>query len=60
MSNTKATAKPTKAARDFVEAGTGKRFAQGDDVEATGGELANYRAAGLIAGDDEEAAKPTE
>lgn len=60
MSTTKAPAKPAKAARDFTDAGTGKTFAKGATIDDVEGVIANYRAAGLIAGDDEEAAKPTE
>lgn len=60
MSNTKAPAKPAKAAREFTDAGTGKTFAEGETIEAEAGAIANYRAAGLIAGDTEEAAKSTE
>lgn len=43
-------AQPT-AARNFKDEGTGKSFEKGQHVDASDGEIANYRAAGLIAGD---------
>jgi hypothetical protein len=36
------------ATRNFTDAGTGKSFEQGKTVEGTDGELANYKAAGLV------------
>lgn len=37
------------ATRDFNDAGTEKAFKQGEPVEASEGEIANYAAAGLVA-----------
>jgi len=44
---------PARAARDFTDAGTGRSFAKGKPVDAAEGEIANYRAAGLLALADE-------
>lgn len=52
MSDTKNEAPQKLAVRDFRDAGTKRRFKQGEPVDATPGELANYEAAGLVADPD--------
>ena len=40
------------AARDFTDAGSERNFKAGEPVDADEGAIANYRAAGLIKGDE--------
>lgn len=46
------------ATRDFSDAGTEKRFAKGEKIEATDGEMGNYVAAGLATEDQPQTDEP--